>query len=93
TTVLFSSLFLSVSLLSNILVLFLVRNFLLSRVSYYGLYLFRRICSLRGREPPRRGSLRSYLENAGSQSVGPSGGRRKSLRQMAVAFRRLIDEE
>ncbi|KAL0457711.1 UNVERIFIED_CONTAM: hypothetical protein Slati_0398300 [Sesamum latifolium] len=29
----------------------------------------------------------------GSKSVGPSGGRRKSLRQMAVAVRRLIDEE
>ncbi|KAL0458306.1 UNVERIFIED_CONTAM: hypothetical protein Slati_0457800 [Sesamum latifolium] len=30
---------------------------------------------------------------AGSQSAGPSGGRRKSLRQMATAVRRLIDEE
>ncbi|KAL0412331.1 UNVERIFIED_CONTAM: hypothetical protein Sradi_1434800 [Sesamum radiatum] len=30
---------------------------------------------------------------AGSQSVGPSSGRRRSLRKMAAAFRRLIDEE
>ncbi|KAL0355719.1 UNVERIFIED_CONTAM: hypothetical protein Sradi_4018800 [Sesamum radiatum] len=30
---------------------------------------------------------------AGSQSAGPSSGRRQSLRRMAAAFRRLIDEE
>ncbi|KAL0416306.1 UNVERIFIED_CONTAM: hypothetical protein Slati_3462500 [Sesamum latifolium] len=30
---------------------------------------------------------------AGSQSAGPSGSRRRSLRQMAATFRRLIDEE
>ncbi|KAL0411579.1 UNVERIFIED_CONTAM: hypothetical protein Slati_3747600 [Sesamum latifolium] len=30
---------------------------------------------------------------AGSQSAGPSSGRRRSLRRMAKAFRRLIDEE
>ncbi|KAL0361093.1 UNVERIFIED_CONTAM: hypothetical protein Sradi_3793800 [Sesamum radiatum] len=29
----------------------------------------------------------------GSQSVGPSGGRKRSLRQMTATFRRLIDEE
>ncbi|KAL0439740.1 UNVERIFIED_CONTAM: hypothetical protein Slati_2457000 [Sesamum latifolium] len=30
---------------------------------------------------------------AGSQSAGPSSGWRRSLRRMAAAFRRLIDEE
>ncbi|KAL0444191.1 UNVERIFIED_CONTAM: hypothetical protein Slati_2141800 [Sesamum latifolium] len=30
---------------------------------------------------------------AGSQSAGPSSGRRRSLRRMAAAFCRLIDEE
>ncbi|KAL0405696.1 UNVERIFIED_CONTAM: hypothetical protein Slati_3883500 [Sesamum latifolium] len=30
---------------------------------------------------------------AGSQSVDPSSGRRRSLRRMAAVFRRLIDEE
>ncbi|KAL0451524.1 UNVERIFIED_CONTAM: hypothetical protein Slati_1130500 [Sesamum latifolium] len=30
---------------------------------------------------------------AGSQSAGPSNGRRRSLRRLAANFRRLIDEE
>ncbi|KAL0313139.1 UNVERIFIED_CONTAM: hypothetical protein Sradi_5713200 [Sesamum radiatum] len=30
---------------------------------------------------------------AGSQSVGPSSGQRRSLRRIATAFRRLVDEE
>ncbi|KAL0345658.1 UNVERIFIED_CONTAM: hypothetical protein Sradi_4397100 [Sesamum radiatum] len=30
---------------------------------------------------------------AGSHSAGPSGGRKRSLRQMAAAFYHLVDEE
>ncbi|KAL0367748.1 UNVERIFIED_CONTAM: hypothetical protein Sradi_3664900 [Sesamum radiatum] len=36
---------------------------------------------------------RSYFKEADSRSAGPSSGRRQSLRRMATAFSRLIDEE
>ncbi|KAL0394644.1 UNVERIFIED_CONTAM: hypothetical protein Slati_4430600 [Sesamum latifolium] len=46
-----------------------------------------------GENHPGEDPSEATSRRAGSQSAGPSGGRRWSLRQMAAAFRRLVDEE
>ncbi|KAL0400296.1 UNVERIFIED_CONTAM: hypothetical protein Sradi_2372900 [Sesamum radiatum] len=46
-----------------------------------------------GESHPDENPSEATSERVGSQSVGPSGGRRRSLRRMAASFRRLIDEE
>ncbi|KAL0449100.1 UNVERIFIED_CONTAM: hypothetical protein Slati_1466400 [Sesamum latifolium] len=46
-----------------------------------------------GENYPGEDPSEATSRRAGSQSAGPSGGRRRSPRQMAASFRRLIDEE
>ncbi|KAL0420693.1 UNVERIFIED_CONTAM: hypothetical protein Slati_3092200 [Sesamum latifolium] len=46
-----------------------------------------------GESHPGEDPFEATSRMTGSQSVGPSGGRRQSLRQMAATFCRLIDEE
>ncbi|KAL0445710.1 UNVERIFIED_CONTAM: hypothetical protein Slati_1698900 [Sesamum latifolium] len=46
-----------------------------------------------GESHPGEDLSEATSRRTGSQSVGPSSGRRRSLRQMAASFRRLIDEE
>ncbi|KAL0312294.1 UNVERIFIED_CONTAM: hypothetical protein Sradi_5628700 [Sesamum radiatum] len=46
-----------------------------------------------GESHPGEDPFEATSRMAGSQSAGPSGNRRRSLRRMAAAFYRLIDEE
>ncbi|KAL0394804.1 UNVERIFIED_CONTAM: hypothetical protein Slati_4446600 [Sesamum latifolium] len=46
-----------------------------------------------GESHPGEDPSEATSRRASSQSVGPSSGRRRSLRRMAASFRRLIDEE
>ncbi|KAL0379228.1 UNVERIFIED_CONTAM: hypothetical protein Sradi_3228300 [Sesamum radiatum] len=45
-----------------------------------------------GENHPGKDPSEATSRMAGSQSAGPSGGRRRSLRQMAAAFHRLMNE-
>ncbi|KAL0411183.1 UNVERIFIED_CONTAM: hypothetical protein Slati_3708000 [Sesamum latifolium] len=46
-----------------------------------------------GESHPDEDPSEATSKRAGSQSMGPLSGRRRSLRRMAASFRRLIDEE
>ncbi|KAL0411955.1 UNVERIFIED_CONTAM: hypothetical protein Slati_3785200 [Sesamum latifolium] len=46
-----------------------------------------------GESHPDEDPSKATSKRAGSQSVGPSSGRRRSLRRMVASFRHLIDEE
>ncbi|KAL0395468.1 UNVERIFIED_CONTAM: hypothetical protein Slati_4513000 [Sesamum latifolium] len=46
-----------------------------------------------GENHPDEDPSKATSKSAGSQSSGPSSGRRRSLRRMQASFRRLIDEE
>ncbi|KAL0455675.1 UNVERIFIED_CONTAM: hypothetical protein Slati_0906700 [Sesamum latifolium] len=46
-----------------------------------------------GENPPDEDPSEATSKRAGFQSIGPSSGQRRSLRQAVASFRRLIDEE